>query len=446
MKKRILALMLAVSMLLTLAGCAHSSANITINKDGTSRVEKTIGVLRSICEDTAVAYKEEKGLESDDLFEILTAYISEARPGVSVSNMREITENLRTYIVADVSSDLDAKELPRLMEGTGHIIRGDNSFLMHVYRESVNKPCFGLLTAEEEAYFSAEDVEYIADSLVVKYAFDFPYPVQQAKGSSAGITINGNHLEIDFNALAPNLDDYVFYIGNAKEAESLYICNKDPEDNFADVYGTEWYAPATSWAKGKGVFAGDQYGFFYPKQSVTNAMLAQVLFNMETKEKQDTYQTEESDLWYARAAEYCMENDLFYGPLDLDKDSYAQYKQARAEQHPVTGESMGAKTASAIADVRWNQPVSREKAVAAVMKQFANLGLLTDTSVESPNIPDIDKVSPQYRGLILMAYTYGLTSGVNEEGYFNPQIELSRAGLCQMLFNLRVQFMRAIRE
>lgn len=52
--------------------------------------------------------------------------------------------------------------------------------------------------------------------------------------------------------------------------------------------------------------------------------------------------------------------------------------------------------------------------------------------VSPADIPDYDAITKEYRDVILKAYQYGLTTGVNSSGEFNPKGELTRAQAAAM--------------
>jgi hypothetical protein len=58
-----------------------------------------------------------------------------------------------------------------------------------------------------------------------------------------------------------------------------------------------------------------------------------------------------------------------------------------------------------------------------------------DTSITELNIPDYYSIDEAYRNDILFAYQAGLSHGSDDKGTFNPKSTLTRAELCQLLYN-----------
>lgn len=407
MKKKILALCLSIAMLLTLAACGHATAEVNIRADGSGTITETIGLLKSTCEDIFAMYQEEAGGGEDDLGSALKQYIA-AQEGADVSDMefREVVEQGQTYVVTDITQTFSADGLPQLLNGAGHIIPGDNAFLVHLYHDDVNKPVFGLLEDDDgNSLYTSEELKYIKDTAIVRYSFQFPYPVSQVSGTADGITSDGNKLLIDFNALSDANVDYLFYVGDAEEAERIFLTQSAHRHNFADVYGVEWYAEATGWAKTKGIVWHDENDNLFPNYAVSNTMLAETIYAMREGGFPEA-NSENAWHWGEAATDFCVSSGIL--------DGFAASENGR-----------------------WGHSSSREKTVYAIVEYLKR----TETGLPEPanaqDIPDLDSVAERYRENVRIAYTIGLVSGVNGLGAFAPDREVTRAELCQMLFNIR---------
>ena len=80
--------------------------------------------------------------------------------------------------------------------------------------------------------------------------------------------------------------------------------------------------------------------------------------------------------------------------------------------------------------------MTREQAVYSIVQYIKFVDL--DMPNNAANIPDIDSVDAQYREGVKLAYQYGITSGVDAKGTFNPKSPVTRAEICQMIYNNRL--------
>jgi hypothetical protein len=56
-------------------------------------------------------------------------------------------------------------------------------------------------------------------------------------------------------------------------------------------------------------------------------------------------------------------------------------------------------------------------------------------SYTAADIPDYESISAQYQSDILAAFNSGITTGVNSSRTFLPSNHLTRAQICQLLYN-----------
>ncbi|MBQ4543475.1 MAG: S-layer homology domain-containing protein, partial [Clostridia bacterium] len=93
------------------------------------------------------------------------------------------------------------------------------------------------------------------------------------------------------------------------------------------------------------------------------------------------------------------------------------------------------KDLGAIIPANYDVPVPREVAVAGAYRMSSQFIKTKDASITEKNIPDYYAIDEAYRNEILLSYQSGLSRGADDKGTFNPKDTLTRAELCQLLYN-----------
>lgn len=260
------------------------------------------------------------------------------------------------------------------MSESFRLTKGDDSFTFMVYDTNA--------AVTEEAEMDAEMLKQTG--CVFLFTFEFPYSVKLVKGDPAGITIDRNKLTMDLLSLKSN--DYVFYAGQA--------------GTYTDVNADAWYFTAVSYMQSTGLVNGYPDGSFGPGQTLLVSHLCQILYNLDPAAKSDG-----AGYWASSAIKYCIDKGFIASRGEINSTNY---------------------------DV----PITRAEAVSAVTKCYEVSGTVhPDTSEVS--IPDIAQCPAQYVDTIMRAYAYGIVSGVDKYGTFRPNNSLTRAELCQIIYNLK---------
>lgn len=203
-------------------------------------------------------------------------------------------------------------------------------------------------------------------------------PVYQMSGSLDGVSIEGNVLHLD-------LTEY-------SDAKTFYVGGGSP---FTDADTAEWYANAVLACANGGVVRGTGGTSFAPTSPLTISALCQIVARVKGQPVGGEY-------WAHDAIAYCISEGFLY-PNDGD----------------ITAE---------VYDVQ----VSRERAISVLARAYA-----PNSEPFSADIPDVNLISPLYAQDVQNAYHYDICSGIDGLGTFNPKGTLTRAELCQLLYNMQ---------
>ncbi len=85
---------------------------------------------------------------------------------------------------------------------------------------------------------------------------------------------------------------------------------------FNDVSRTSWYVSAVDYVSARGWMQGTSEAIFQPNATLTRAMVAQIMYNLEADgaKASRTYFDDVNDaMWYANAINWCAQNELVHG-------------------------------------------------------------------------------------------------------------------------------------
>ena len=176
-----------------------------------------------------------------------------------------------------------------------------------------------------------------------------------------------------------------------------------------DLEKGAWYENAIIYCSAAGYVTGYGNGKFGPNDSITFAQLATILSKCRASEEYEYY-IYNLDHWAKDAMGFAVRNNIF-----ISSDVLTNGKP----------------------DVsKWDRPMTREQAVYSIVQYIKFVDL--DMPNNAANIPDISSVDVQYRDGVKLAYQYGITSGVDAKGTFNPKAPVTRAEICQMIYSNRL--------
>lgn len=389
MKKRIIAIGLAMVMLLgCLAGCASVTCSTSINSDGSGVVSMRFGVTQEALEMAAKTMGDNMAW-TDILDESQTVPFTKGGVTYYGSSEQSSFANLveLSKILTNIASSSDAGYTMNFggLKLTQNPV--DKSFELSVkdlYRQDEVNDAVDIMSGGDAARKEALNV--LAKGVSVEIAFTFPSPVVQTSGSNMGVAISGNTVTLDAVEM---MGAYTF------STSSTAVSNVSGP--FSDVPLNAWYCGAVSALAKGGLVNGTGNGQFMPTAAITYSQLCQII----AKAKGLPIGSE-SSYWAAKAIQSCVS---------------AGYIKSRGD----------------ITSANYDVAISREAATSAFMKAIPQ-SLLVE-AVSNPDIPDSASITPEFVFDVTNAYRYGVVKGTGG-GTFNPKGILSRAEVCQMLYNI----------
>ena len=173
---------------------------------------------------------------------------------------------------------------------------------------------------------------------------------------------------------------------------------------FKDIDTTKWYYAATNYVISNGIMSGYPDNSFRPSETLTRAMIVQILYNLEGKPAvngTDSFTDTDDSAWYAKAIAWAQQNGVAAG--------YGGGKFVPDDN------------------------VTREQ-TAVILYNYCKLkGYdLTEGSIES--FTDADAVSNYAKEEIRWAVGNGVIKGM-EDGTLRPRSTATRAEIAQMIKN-----------
>lgn len=222
-----------------------------------------------------------------------------------------------------------------------------------------------------------------------------------------------------------------------------------PVKKFDDVSENAWYYNAVSSMAANGILNGYPDGLFHPDDNVTIGEMAVIIYQLasgenpvgKTGEPEGVYSNQtgwwNSTHWAAYAINtlYTREVKYLYRPVD-NADDYVTRAEAIHAVYLLARETGNLDENNIVEKYNFDLD---DKTV----WPFINLHTYTDAELqEKSGIPDLAinpdlgySISTSLLFNVMRAYKYGLVHGVDSEGNCHPNDSLTRAELCQMLYN-----------
>jgi hypothetical protein len=225
-----------------------------------------------------------------------------------------------------------------------------------------------------------------ADGLILKVTFNMPYDVKQVAGGTTGVSVSGKTITLDYVKMAKS-GDHAWTFDSVKSI---------PKDAFKDVDPKAWYADAVNALAAGGIVNGDGKGNFDPNGNLTLAQLCKIIAvgHGENLGNANGY-------WAANWINYAVSHG---------------YVAARG----------------AVSGKNWDVQATREQAVVALT--LASGRQVGSDAIKSGSIKDWNSITAANRETVLWAYNLGIVQG-NPDGTFKPKSSITRAELCQMMYN-----------
>lgn len=394
-KKAVIPLILTLCIGL-LSGCVGGIAEIDIKANGSG----TISVFEGMSKSGLDMYESMSGEEMDltDMKVIeysgVTYYGEETRQ--QFSNIDELNSFLN-----NTSGGLTEVNT----SGISIAQNEDKSFNLNI---RVVPEDNGTNTLEYEMQQSmpdadAAEIEKLLEEMTVVFKITFPCEVNNPDFSADGIVIDKNTITIDFLSLIEgnNDIDYTFTTAVPEIEKPIY----DDTDAYA------WYYEAVKAMTERGLLAGVGNNKFAPNADITYAQFCQILARACSVNTEST----DSTFWAYKAIEYCLEQGYILDRGEINNDNYG----------------IG---------------MSREAAVFGIVQYMLDMGYTEEACITNidncmqemitaNDIPDFSSISPEYAEAVLDGYNLGVTSGVSSDKTFSPKTILTRAQVCQLLYN-----------
>lgn len=413
MKKfRLLSLVVCVSLLCAaLTGCVGTVTSTEINADGSGSFTFKVGYTKDGVEMlNSMAEDGEAPLDINTLTPLeyngITYYV-ETSETVSFTSCEDFNKKIVETVngVENMSMGEDVCTLKMLSDGSFTLKFGGE-----INTESLDASSVSSTPEEQQA------IEEMMKNFVMAFEFKFPYPVTQTTTEKIdGVVINGNTVSLELVKIST-------YFGEQGKSEGwVEFLSKNtgssieqppvvdlPEQGqhtivapspFEDVLYTDWFYTAVKKMADIGMVAGIGDGKFNPNGKMTYAEFATIVARANKMELGSI-----NGYWAGKAVEYARDWTFI---KDLGE----------------------------ITPTNYDVPVPREVAVAGVYRMSRQFLQNKDTSITELNIPDYYSIDESYRNDILFAYQSGLSHGSDDKGTFNPKSTLTRAELCQLLYN-----------
>ncbi len=376
MKKLLaLILVLAVSAFM-FSGCIASKENFVINADGSIDVTTFAGYT----EEGLAMLMAAMGVEDT---ETAVAQYKENVQMLENNGIKYYGESEeKHYATVEEYNEYTKENSVAYYEKIDKHQDGSFTYTITLTGEEVNNELEGAGYDETEA-------EELIKEIYAAYEITFPSEVKQIEGISEGVTISGNTVLLDIVKITESI---------SKETTFTFTTSQNA-GGFTDVLPGAWYYNAVTKMAQGGLVNGVGNGLFMPENTLTFAQFCQIMARAK-----GLAIGEANGYWAAKAVESCVN---------------AGYILNRGDFTPAN----------------YDVAISREVAVSAMY--LAKKDTLTaQNTLTIADIPDGDKISPEYKEAVLAAYNTGITQGVDENKTFNPSNTLRRAEVCQLFFNL----------
>lgn len=407
MKKRsksVSALLISAIMLVSLlSSCTGTLGEVNVNEDGSGTIQVKVGVteegLKAISEQMGQSYDSSELAGYEQFNHNGNTYYGQtltnefSKPENLSFEFMEETKNNGVTASSSMSTDYGDVKLTRVSDGFNLSI-------------TVTPDEQEELTPEELEL--AEKLEYLKDSVSQVLTFNMPGEVTQTKGTTAGVTISGKSVTLDYIAMQESSNTALeFSIKSSTTGTTDETVPPDTTNHsktFSDVIPEQWYYKAVTEMAQVGLVNGYGTGEFGPSNSISINEFCEIL----SRAAGMATGPDGSGWWAGRAVESCVQ---------------AGYIQNRGE---INANNYGAL-------------ITREEAIAALQRASSGYTNVKH-ELSLSNIPDSADISPEYRADIVDAYRAGISTGVDGTGKFAPKKNLSRAEVCQMFYNLPTVF------
>jgi len=373
----------AFSVLLT--GCIYSEVTVNINPDGSGR---THFVVASPKENYQKVGKTPKDFTS------------------KYNEYYEMTFNGKKYLATDFDDAYENPEEINWSSGVGAISQelgyvdlkpAHNGYILNLkLSDKFNAdmkpehilPKFNDITNKKLEGMTLFDlIAQKAEGLHLKATFNMPYDVKQVKGGTAGVTVSGKKITLDYLKMIES---------GTKEWEFESI-KPIVQKTFKDVPKTHKNYDAINSVVQGGIMWTSKDGYFNPNKYITMEDLARIVTSGLGKS-------------IATDKTYAYKNHIKF----MQKYNFFLSKAEATSKN-------------------WNVPATREQVMYALV--YGDNAQMGSNNVDESNIKDWNAIDSRMRDMILWGYITGVIDPEKNET-FNPKAKVTRAEIAQILYDM----------
>lgn len=387
--KKLLALLASLILTLALTSCGYERIEISIDQSGKSEVYGLLGFTEDALK-TIVMYSggdlSDLGIEDFEYFVVDGKEYYGVTDGGTFSSIEEFNKEFQNAAVLDIG------QTPNSELYTGFIWIDDSDPNKWVL--TVGPAAIGGYEQYGEDLSDMYD-GYTSD-VIQLLVFNLPGKITQIIGDGTGVTINNNQLTVDFAKVSQmKSGELVFQIDIDN---SIAVKSPSKHVYFNDVRLGSWYFDAVDYAANAGIISGYGDFKFGPSDTLTIAQFSQIIYNYKGMTS-----TGSNGYWATEAIQSAINSNIIKNHGDINSKNY---------------------------DVA----ITREEAIAGLAIAMKNIEAKYSYTIS--DIADNKDISDEFKDSIVMAFNIGITSGVDSNKTFLPKRSLTRAELCQLLYNV----------
>lgn len=387
--KKLLALLASLILTLALTSCGYERIEISIDQSGKSEVYGLLGFTEDALK-TIVMYSggdlSDLGIEDFEYFVVDGKEYYGVTDGGIFSSIEEFNKEFQNAAVLDIG------QTPNSELYTGFIWIDDSDPNKWVL--TVGPAAIGGYEQYGEDLSDMYD-GYTSD-VIQLLVFNLPGKITQIIGDGTGVTIDNNQLTVDFAKVSQmNSGELVFQIDIDN---SIAVKSPSKHVHFNDVRLGSWYFDAVDYAANAGIISGYGDFKFGPSDTLTIAQFSQIIYNYKGMTS-----TGSNGYWATEAIQSAINSNIIKNHGDINSKNY---------------------------DVA----ITREEAIAGLAIAMKNIEAKYSYTIS--DIADNKDISDEFKDGIVRAFNIGITSGVDSNKTFLPKRSLTRAELCQLLYNV----------
>lgn len=387
--KKLLALLASLILTLALTSCGYERIEISIDQSGKSEVYGLLGFTEDALK-TIVMYSggdlSDLGMEDFEYFVVDGKEYYGVTDGGTFSSIEEFNKEFQNAAVLDIG------QTPNSELYTGFIWIDDSDPNKWVL--TVGPAAIGGYEQYGEDLSDMYD-GYTSD-VIQLLVFNLPGKITQIIGDGTGVTIDNNQLTVDFAKVSQmKSGELVFQIDIDN---SIAVKSPSKHVHFNDVRLGSWYFDAVDYAANAGIISGYGDFKFGPSDTLTIAQFSQIIYNYKGMTS-----TGSNGYWATEAIQSAINSNIIKNHGDINSKNY---------------------------DVA----ITREEAIAGLAIAMKNIEAKYSYTIS--DIADNKDISDEFKDSIVRAFNIGITSGVDSNKTFLPKRSLTRAELCQLLYNV----------